>query len=271
VPNLSKSSRLDDSEAMSVWEYEYDNNETEDLYVTVDLSNIQSRNNDGGPTQALQPLLNSPATLLQSRLRIFNANTRSADAAINLGDGMNGEPAGEMQITGLHTSNPLIMYNGQLLSCQWASTIGTDFFFTKPALEGQSSDKPMRSLPAVDLLGIGSAKLMAKNATLQPRDELYHNAQKTTQHRSADAANGSSNAQPTVEDLQPALGKQLKAPSDFLARLNEAKAKRGDRTRLVVATDADGSHLSAEPVEPSSAEMKLSSAAAEDIAMNDAE
>ncbi|RZK25465.1 MAG: hypothetical protein EOO43_05445, partial [Flavobacterium sp.] len=60
------------------------------------------------------------------------------------------EPAtmGELQITGLHTSNPLIMYNGQLLSCHWTSTIGTDMFFTKPQANGADSHQPLRSLPS---------------------------------------------------------------------------------------------------------------------------
>ena len=47
-----------------------------------------------------------------------------------------------------------------------------------------------------------------------------------------------------IRRSQPSPG--ASATSNFLARLNEAKAKRGDKSRLAIAKTSEGSHLVAE-------------------------
>jgi hypothetical protein len=227
------------------WEYEYDENETEDFYIPIDLANVPSAqiptNSERRPGHP---------TLLKSRLRALNATRGQVPDTIMDGNSTQ-EPAtmGEVQIQGLHTANPLVMYNGQLLSCQWTSTIGTDLYFTKPQTDEGDLHQTLRSLPSVDLLSVGTAKLIARVGRLRPRDELFENSEDTQPVAiSADNAEknqGGSNANAT-ETQVPTTTKMNSAPNSFLSRLNEAKARRGEASRLTLTHTPDGSRLLSE-------------------------
>ncbi|EMD63495.1 hypothetical protein COCSADRAFT_37274 [Bipolaris sorokiniana ND90Pr] len=221
------------------WEYEYDETETEDFYIPLDLSNVPaaqipmvSQSRPGHPT------------LLKSRLRALNA-ARGQPVEVAAGANARQETAnmGEVQVIGLHTPNPLVMYNGQLLSCHWTSTIGTDMFFVKPDAD---TTQPLRSLPSVDLLSLGSAKLVAKVGRLRPRDDVNHadDAQEPTESMQG-AGDGSSRAAATSGESegQQSGGEAKPTSTNFLARLNEAKLKRGEKSQLAISKTSDGSRL----------------------------
>ncbi|KAF2244654.1 hypothetical protein BU26DRAFT_568669 [Trematosphaeria pertusa] len=225
------------------WEYEYDENETEDFYIPIDVSNVPGAQ---GPVNAL-PKRGHPV-LLKTRLRALNAGRRETE---NAADAQGAGSVGEIQITGLHTSNPLLLYNDQMLSCQWTSTLGTDMFFVKPKPAAGVTEKPLRSLPAVDLLATGSARLVARVGRLRPRDDLFENPreeQHTTDKMdtSADAPSERGVVTQPTGNMQPDAQEGRPAPSNFLARLNEAKAKRGDWSRLVLSQTPNGPRLVAE-------------------------
>lgn len=234
------------------WEYEYDENETEDFYIPIDLSDVPSAqipmNSDRRPGHP---------TLLRSRLRALNATRGQVpEAPPDATNAQETTTMGELQLIGLHTPNPLIMYNGQLLSCHWASTVGTDMFFTKPESTEGDLHAPLRSLPSVDLLSLGTAKLVARVGRLRPRDDLFENENEGSAQ--ADALNADEIAK-SQEDapvsLQQDKEKKLSAvtPSatsaSFLARLNEVKAKRGENSRLSATRTSDGSRLVTEYVD----------------------
>ena len=216
------------------WEYEYDEVETEEFYIPIDLSNVPK-----GQKHIDSERRTGHPTLLKSRLRALNAQ-RGQQQDVPAIDSTNGqEPAtlGEAQIIGLHTPNPLVMYNGQLLSCQWASTIGTDMLFAKPDADAESEEKPLRSLPNVDLLAMSSAKLVAKVGRLRPRDDIFNGI---------DEAGATTQPEVNTGDAQDAARLSEPEPTSFLARLNQAKAKRGDSTRLAVSKSGDTSRLVSE-------------------------
>ncbi|KAI2482328.1 TFIIIC-sub6 domain containing protein [Pyrenophora tritici-repentis] len=229
------------------WEYEYDENETEDFYIPLDLSNVPaaqipmvSQGRPGHPT------------LLKSRLRALNA--ARAQPAVIAADTTNGQETatmGEVQVVGLHTPNPLVMYNGQLLSCHWTSTIGTDMFFVKP---DANQSQPLRSLPSVDLLSLGSAKLVAKVGRLRPRDDLFDSTGDAQQPTGSMPAQGDTQTSPAQNsnlagEQHSSSGEAKPALPSFLARLNEAKAKKGEKARLVITKISEGSRLVAERVD----------------------
>ena len=225
------------------WEYEYDEVETEDFYIPIDLSNVPK-----GQTHVDSERRTGHPTLLKSRLRALNAQRSQQQEAPAVDSASGQEPAalGEAQIIGLHTENPLAMYNGQLLSLQWASTIGTDMFFAKPDVDADSEEKPLRSLPNVNLLATSSAKLVAKVGRLRPRDELFDNIGAVGAAQNA----STSGVEVIAEETQEPAEVVAPAPTSFLARLNAAKAKRGDATRLAVSKSGDGSRLVSEAVAP---------------------
>lgn len=237
------------------WEYEYDENETEDFYIPIDLSNVPSA----------QIPLNAERrpghpTLLKSRLRALNAvrgqlPDTTTDVMPTQDDTQEMANMGEVQVTGLHTSNPLVMYNGQLLSCQWTSTIGTDMFFTRPQAEDSDLHQPLRSLPAVDLLSLGTVKLVARVGRLRPHDDIFEideqvqpgTARLDEEGQTQNAAITPSSTGAEDSQLSPKI--TMPASTDFLARLNEAKARRGEASRLTIAHTPDGSRLVSEPID----------------------
>ena len=226
------------------WEYEYDEVETEDFYITLDISNTPAAR--VGVSRPRSRLRAGNPIKLQSRLRALNANRRDIAEPEETTDTPQPSTIGEMQIIGLHTSNPLVMYNDQLLSCKWAATIGTDMFFAKPSAEAEPSDRPLRSLPALDLLAISSVKLTANAAVLQPRESLSAPAQ-GDQGQMGDAMDWSESVPPTLQETpNPPVETTPSAPTSFLAKLNEAKAKRGENTRLIVSQTPNGPRLVAE-------------------------
>lgn len=222
------------------WEYEYDETETEDFYIPLDLSNVPaaqipmvSQGRPGHPT------------LLKSRLRALNAaRGQPVEYAADANGGQETATMGEIQVMGLHTPNPLVVYNGQLLSCHWTSTIGTDMFFVKPDVHAATTTQPLRSLPAVDLLSLGSSKLVAKVGNLQPREDVSQPSEPAKgpikSPTSTAAVSGEGEGQrPSADGAKP-------TSTNFLARLNEAKAKRGETSQLALSKTSDGPRLVAE-------------------------
>ncbi|KAB8346011.1 hypothetical protein FH972_023063 [Carpinus fangiana] len=94
--NCSPALSMEAPEEEDGWEYEYDLNETEDFYITLDL------------TSQVPPLQRRKPTL---------------------------QPDDEdrIQILELHSGNPLLFHQDKLYSCEWASAVGTDLLFTLPA------------------------------------------------------------------------------------------------------------------------------------------
>jgi hypothetical protein len=229
------------------WEYEYDENETEDFYIPLDLSNVPA---------AQVPMISQGRpghpTLLKSRLRALNAARGqpvefAADTDTDTNDRQETPTMGEVQVVGLHTENPLVMYNDQLLSCHWTSTIGTDMFFAKPDANTTNPTEPLRSLPSVDLLSLGSAKLVAKVGRLRPRDDLFDDAGDAQLATTSTGASSNNRAAAAVSEQSTGEQPQSQSASkSFLARLNEAKAKRGEKSRLAIAKTSEGSRLVAE-------------------------
>ncbi|KAF2032097.1 hypothetical protein EK21DRAFT_61652 [Setomelanomma holmii] len=244
------------------WEYEYDETEAEDFYIPIDLSNVPSAqvptNSERRPGHP---------TLLKSRLRALNATRGQAPGiANNAGESGAQETStmGELQITGLHTPNPLIMYNGDLLSCHWTSTIGTDMFFTKPEADNSDLGEPLRTLPSVDLLSLGTAKLDARVGRLRPRDELFDddNGQQGTNGEAGPSQGADVPALPKPAVAESPTHRASIDSTGFLARLNEAKARRGDSSLLVVAQTPEGTRLVSAPmpvaVRPNESDQQLS-------------
>lgn len=217
------------------WEYEYDNVETEDIYIPVDLSNIpKTRKHVDSERRTGHP------TLVKTRVRALNAQrAQQQDAPTD--DNATAEQsgvAGEAQIIGLHTENPLVIYNGQLLSLQWTATIGTDMFFAKPDPDAASDETPLRVLPDVDMLAMSSAKLVARVGRLRPKDELF-----------VDAAVAEGASAQAVEDGEKAATLSEALPTTFLGKLNAIKARKGEASRLARSTTGNEARLVATPAD----------------------
>ncbi|OCK82002.1 hypothetical protein K432DRAFT_236216 [Lepidopterella palustris CBS 459.81] len=239
------------------WEYEYDESEVEHFYITLDLSgaapdklNTSSRSQPNRPPQQAE---NAQQNGEQSMTDRPDPNTADLDG---------------IQLLDLHTPNPLIHYQGQVLSCQWASTIGTDMLFAEPPSDREWPSEPLRSLPSFDLLGISSAKLVATRSQLRTRPRTRQRRPRTPkegntrvldhvafvnddsaadrpaivrpvndksvadQHAIARPVNDSSAVdEQTIVRLTPDPQKSRINQANFLNRLNSIKANKGEPDR----------------------------------------
>jgi hypothetical protein len=233
------------------WEYEYSATETEDFYIPIDLSNVPSSQ----VPMNIGRRVGHP-TMLKSRLRALDITRgQLPEPTVDELSAQETTTMGEVQISGLHTANPLIVYNEQLLSCQWTSTIGTDMFFTKP---GAESGYVLRSLPSVDLMSLGTAKLVARVGRLRPRDDVIEgNIDAPPATDAVEAGGDQGESVVPSESVAPAAATGASRASistqpssaNFLARLNEAKARRGETSRLVVSRESGGPLLVSEDID----------------------
>lgn len=112
-----------------VWEYEYDDTETEDVYLTLDLTT------------------HVPNAFVQAKREIDSGEE------------------GRAQFLDLHTANPLIKFNEGIYECYWSTDLGSQFYI---AQSGVVAD-PRRAGTVLDVVGVSRARLIGKPVTLAPR------------------------------------------------------------------------------------------------------
>ncbi|KAK3112156.1 hypothetical protein LTR53_011859 [Teratosphaeriaceae sp. CCFEE 6253] len=144
-------------DASTEWEYEYDANETEDLYLTLDLTTHAP---EAVPVQNVlrngRRVPKDPAT---SRLPV-NGDVPGGD-----GDDTLEPPAGTLQVLDLHTEEPLIKFDKGAFSCRWHTDLGTQFFVTKPG----AVSNPKRAGRVLDIVGTSQTRLLGHAVKLRQR------------------------------------------------------------------------------------------------------
>jgi len=243
-----------DSEEESDWEYEYDPNETEDFYVVLDIpTTVKNLNNTDDMFAPIPPKVNAPAKRKpagrgrgrgrgsRSKAARSAENGESADATSQLENenpdedqNMDEGPAApvelaaevdqadsatpsKFQIMDLESDNPIISYQGNLYSCHWASSIGSDLLFGKrPIEEVADRRQSLYSFDSWDLLAIGSARMVASPATFQRRQA------------------------PPISQGQTSIAiyedENQNRQADFIKRLADIKVKKGEHIGTMVSS-----------------------------------
>ncbi len=134
------------------------------------------------------------------------------------------------QLLDLHGPNPLISYGDQLYSCRWASAVGTDLFFAKPAPDIVGSAPSTDAEPEVGFIGKTSTRLIAEKVQVFRRP-----GRKVSWDVRVDG--GGEASQRNVQSngaASPAASSSINASNGehrqthFLDRLAAAKRKRGE-------------------------------------------
>ncbi|KAK5115566.1 hypothetical protein LTR62_001225 [Meristemomyces frigidus] len=137
----------------SDWEYEYDENEPEDFYFTLDLTThvpdavVKPQATRNG---RLKPILHTSVELASSE--------RATPAEV--------EP-GRLQLLDLHTENPFVKFNDAVYSCNWNTDLGTQIHV---ASRGAIAD-PVRKGFVLDVVGTSRTRLLARPVTLKQRSD----------------------------------------------------------------------------------------------------
>jgi hypothetical protein len=127
-----------------------------------------------------------------------------------------------VQILDLHTSNPIVSYNGQVFSCQWAQNIGTELLFTP---HDKSSSLPiLRNLPGnVDLLAASSARITSEPVHVKPKASVRKPLPSARPRQSASQISLPNNA-----------SVQKRSQASFLEKLIEIKEAKGEEDLVTV-------------------------------------
>lgn len=78
------------------------------------------------------------------------------------------QPRGSVQILDLHSKNPLISYMGQVYSCAWGRTVGTDIVLAKSGTLDETFE-PVHQGEGFDVVSVSRTKLVGKPVTLEPK------------------------------------------------------------------------------------------------------
>lgn len=147
------------------------------------------------------------------------------------------EEQDRIQIVGLHDDNPIVSYQGQIYSCHWASTIGTDLFFAR-ALPAEDREariaEPMRKLNGCfELIGASSARLVARQAKLRPKtsQEKVQQPQPGPSHSFAPIQNPES-MEVVKFPVPEHASRAQKRQANFLEKLSAVKARLGEKDKV---------------------------------------
>ncbi|KAK5687721.1 hypothetical protein LTS10_001861 [Elasticomyces elasticus] len=222
-------------DAQSEWEYEYDLNETEDLYFTLDLTTYVP---DAIPVQHV--LRNGKRVPKEvESLPVTDGNTIRERAAET-------QPsAGTMQFLDLHTDEPLVRFKDRVYSCNWHTDLGTQFYVARPG----EVPNPVRPGHVVDVVATSQVRLLGAPVKLRQRKNWVDDESGLMPVQEADLGSASllSRSLPPsdLSNLQP--GEQLVVPREslrnaeqatqasFLEQLSAVKLQKGEHDIIPVA------------------------------------
>ncbi|EME42193.1 hypothetical protein DOTSEDRAFT_73119 [Dothistroma septosporum NZE10] len=241
------------------WEYEYDENETEDFYFTLDLT-----------THVPNALLQAETSLQGYHKTTLNGSARRS-AAVDTPDGRNAdssdeydEPsAGQLQIVDLHTARPLVKLDENVYNCAWSTDLGTQFHIAKA---GEIRSKVRRVGTVLDIIGTSQTRLLGIPVTLQPRNDVHSSrtpGAAANNALSVDGETGSEiDADEASERLTPALPSGVAEPrvplqidrarvkhqagaqqASFLERLSQIKLKKGESDQVPIYSVKQYHHI----------------------------
>ena len=109
-----------------------------------------------------------------------------------------------IQILDLNSRNPMISFDGQVYSCSWGKTIGTDLIFAAKGALGDSTRPVMRG-DGFDLLTTSRIKLVGTPVILEPvnKGQTEVGNEATGQAPAATTANGVLQPEPTPAQPHP--------------------------------------------------------------------
>ncbi|KAL3471705.1 hypothetical protein BJX99DRAFT_250248 [Aspergillus californicus] len=230
----------DDSE----WEYEYDDTETETFFLNIDLTT------HNGPVRAPRRR-NDPSSSASAAAGTTSATPlRTDDHEPNM---MNSKPdnsfAQRFQVLGLHTPNPIISYQNQILSGSWADQIGTELFFAHPDTTGPELDDPKSTFTQVtplrhtkdfDFISANGVKIIGQKANL-----ISSSGSAVAPEQREEQQVPSSSAPTFVPDIPVYKRDNQSSQARFLERLKELKKRKGetDTVRTVFSTSKRGANL----------------------------
>lgn len=242
------------------WEWEYDDEETEDIYFTLDLTthvpDAVGEREVSANGKRLRITAAEKKAASERRLAKWVAREKAAanggapapDADLDpldqdepaqtathpreadaINDNGEKEP-GRLQLLGLHTENPYVKYNNGFYSCHWHTDLGTQLWVSRPGIV----EDPRMAGHVLDIIGSSQARLVAKPATLKRKQAPDDGPNAAAIDLDAEEEMLGDVYEPEDPD-QPIRIKRSRindpyseGQADFMERLSALKIKRGE-------------------------------------------
>ncbi|KAB2575546.1 Transcription factor TFIIIC tau55-related protein [Lasiodiplodia theobromae] len=224
------------------WEYEYSTTETQDFFVTLDLtSRIAPMQSKKGFVRLEHDIFAADDETDKDGQQASQQEDTPEPAEKNATPHKEPTPEPEehdrIQIVGLHDDNPIVSYQGQIYTCQWASTIGTDLLFTKAPPPEDREDRvaePLRKLGTFDLLGASSTRLVASAAKLRPRSgpSRVEKSQSAPNAHSFAPIENPGNIEVVKFPVPEYATRAQRRQASFLEKLSAVKTRLGEKDKV---------------------------------------
>lgn len=149
----------------SDWEYEYDENDTEDFYFTLDLPRSNEPASKRRKTATEKARENEAASQSQY---IMKGQTRRQSAAQQHPTSRQQPSEDPLRFRDLHTTTPVIEYQDQRYDCQWTTDLGTQFHIARPG----TVKKPYKAGRAVDVVSLSRVRLTGRHTRVPAPEEV---------------------------------------------------------------------------------------------------
>ncbi|KAF1820816.1 uncharacterized protein K489DRAFT_43660 [Dissoconium aciculare CBS 342.82] len=213
-----------ESMATDEWEYEYDPNETEDCYITLDLTTYVP---DALATKSNTRTAKQPTS-------IDNDKTPQSenDAAPT--------SVGKLEIADLHTRQPFIKFNDRMYHGTWSTDYGSQVYVANP---GAVQD-PVLAGNMLDIVGVSRARIVATPARLrgEQKSATQHDVLEDENLEMSAHSEEIGSGELTDEHTISQTTKQRKTPlserpqtgngsqaASFLQRLTRIKQQKGEK------------------------------------------
>jgi hypothetical protein len=193
------------------WEYEYDPNETEDFYITLDLTTYVP------DALAIRP---KAKTAREADPHNVDNHQPGSDAA--------SVSAGSLQISDLHTGSPSIQFNGRNYNGSWSTDYGSQLFIA----ESGTIPRPVLAGNVLDIVGASRTRIIATPAKLRnkynshARNEVPNAAGSTSVSTLPNDTVSQPAANEATKNDQSSSGAQA---ASFLQRLTQIKKRKGEK------------------------------------------
>ncbi|KAM0719323.1 hypothetical protein Q7P37_005228 [Cladosporium fusiforme] len=233
----------------SDWEYEYDDNETEEIYFTLDLTthvpNAIQEKTYAKNGRLIRPEKTTAATGDNAPAEAVEAHGQDAAGEGDEEANAHGE-CGKLQILDLHTEKPYVKFNNGFYSCHWFTDLGTQFWITNPGVVSN----PKLGGHVLDVVGSSQTRLVARPANLKRKrgsedhgfvvsNEAAAQSVEVEEDGASDVSDMEDRFYPFDVDQDPnepmSIPRQkikdphLAAQANFMERLSAVKLKKGEK------------------------------------------
>ncbi|KAI9724758.1 MAG: hypothetical protein M1812_000033 [Candelaria pacifica] len=228
----------------SEWEYEYDDAETESVYVVLDFSSSgEILGPKGKPRKKSQPKVVDDADLNGNDSDRNGDRDGDRSASPSPFHPEESPEQQRIQILDLHTSKPIVSYLNRIYNCDWTDAIGTDLLLARPSIQsGSTRNEDLRSHPNYSLVATSAVKLLSTPAQLVAKQDIRvrqeDEIKDSTAFEGDQVINGNRDHTSIIASILygESSSRPRQSQGGFLERLAAAKSAKGEQDEVTLVS-----------------------------------